>query len=112
MCVRPLLLKSNKTDYIDGIDRTSYSVPCGHCYECRRSHRSDYEFRMICHYLSNPAQMVFFYTLTYNEQNLPRLDYNGRLIPAFYKPDVQKFLKRLRKLLTARGWNLKYFISF
>lgn len=111
MCVKPLHIKSNKIDYIAGIDRTSYNVPCGHCYECRRTYRSDYEFRLICHYLANPNQQAFFYTLTYNDDNLPLVNYNGREIPCFDKKQVQKFIKRLRKELEADGYKLKYFIS-
>lgn len=111
MCVKPLYIKSNKLDYNQGIDRTGYNVPCGHCFECRRTYRSDYEFRLICHYLSNPHQQCFFYTLTYNDDNLPLLNFFGKEVACFDKPQVQKFIKRLRKELDADGYQLKYFIS-
>lgn len=111
MCVKPLYIKSNKLDYNQGIDRTGYNVPCGHCFECRLSYRSDYEFRLICHYLSNSNQQCFFYTLTYNDDNLPLLNFFGKEIACFDKPQVQKFIKRLRKDLDADGYQLKYFIS-
>lgn len=64
-------------------------VSCGHCFECLAAKRRDWTFRLWHENFFSLSS--FFCTLTYNDEHLPACGVN--------KPDVQKFLKRLRKRL-------------
>lgn len=66
-------------------------VNCGQCIACRLNRASDWAAR-IMHEKQMSADS-YFITLTYNEENLPRVGEYSTLV----KEDVQKFLKRLRK---------------
>ncbi|AXL14909.1 replication initiator protein [Microviridae sp.] len=68
------------------------SVPCGRCAACLRNKQQDWLVRLK--HEERYSNNAYFVTLTYNDQNLP-LDGNG--LAQLYKPDVQKFIKRLRK---------------
>lgn len=66
------------------------SFPCGRCLSCRLNNAGDLAIRMMGELLYH--RRASFVTLTYNEEHLPEgwnLDY----------PQVQLFLKRLRKIL-------------
>lgn len=69
-------------------------VPCGQCIACRLNRASDWATR-IMHEKKMSADS-YFLTLTYNEENLPRVGNYSTLV----KADVQKFLKRLRKAIS------------
>lgn len=66
-------------------------VPCGKCLACRINKRREWTLR-LCHeeVFSDTA---YFVTLTYDEEHLPI----AGDFPAVYKPDIQLFMKRLRK---------------
>ena len=100
MCVRPLKIKNPKIKagtFINGVDSEWLSVPCGHCSECNLRRVKDLTFRCYQEYLNCKSQGGFtvFQTLTYSNQFVP--ESNG--MHFFCKSDVQKFNKRLRKLL-------------
>ena len=98
MCISPKAIKvHNKYDGINNV----VSVPCGHCYECVRKRKLDWEIRISVE--SSAAAHTFFGMLTYNDE--------------FYHSDVQVseiqyFIKRLRYNLDKfyPGCKLKYFI--
>lgn len=60
-----------------------------------------------CYYEWMQSAQTFFYTLTYNNDNLP----HRYGMPCFSKRDIQKFLDRLRKAIYPFGAHLKYFVS-
>lgn len=68
-------------------------VNCGQCIACRLNRASDWAAR-IMHEARMSAES-YFLTLTYDEENLPRVGNYSTLV----KDDVQRFLKRLRKAL-------------
>lgn len=99
MCVSPIHVKIKRIDNLHGFARNSYTVPCGKCWQCRLSKqnmyfvRSFYQWQMTRHF----GGYASFVTLTYNNDNLPKTPIYG--IPTFFKPDCQKYIKRVRKNL-------------
>lgn len=53
------------------------------------------------------SKNAFFITLTYNDEHIPRDQFGNTHVS---KPDVQKFLKRLRKKLPSQS-NLRYYFA-
>ena len=80
-------------------------APCGKCPECLKRNRMDWYIRNKIE-LQNSSN-AFFITLTYNDENLPISDCNGK--PKFSKIDIQLWLKRFRKSLGSVG--MKYFLA-
>lgn len=79
-------------------------VPCGKCPNCRSKQRYDLSSRI---YLETAfSASSYFITLTYDEDNLPRLC-SGRL--GFDKKQVQDFLKRFRRYI--EPIQLRYFLT-
>lgn len=70
------------------IDDSFYG--CGRCPLCQAKRRRDWSFRLGVE--MQHATTAFFITLTYSDVNLPRI--RGR--PTLHKPDLQKYIKRLR----------------
>ena len=71
-----------------GIPGSESQIACGQCTGCRLEHSRIWAIRnMHENQMHNNSQYV---TLTYNDNNLP---HNQSL----YKPDLQRFFKRLRK---------------
>ena len=68
---------------------------CGKCPACVASRRS--EVTTLMHDYSKCYRFVEFFTLTYNEENVPYFDNGDLCFRSLCKPDIQKFLKRLRK---------------
>lgn len=78
-------------------------VKCGHCASCRRGKMDDIVGRM--YYESQMYDCApYFFTLTYDNDHLPKEGVNVR--------DIQLFMKRLRKNLDTVGYTrkIRYFI--
>lgn len=104
MCLQPKKIL-NRSLHFDETKPLYLTVPCGHCVECLRAKRDEWFTR--CYYeWQVPGTMTFFYTLTYNNENLPKF---GNL-PCFSKRDIQLFLKRLRYYLGRHGLKCKYMV--
>ena len=109
-CLNPITLQTISPLYPRGL-----IVPCGKCLQCRIQKRREWSLRML-HELDVWDKAVFL-TLTYNDQSLP---YNGPYMlsgpgekyqykspigpvvdcwPSLCKEDLQKFWKRLRKIM-------------
>lgn len=76
-------------------------VPCGKCPECLKRRASSWAFRI--HKESKHWPQLFFSTLTYDPDHLPKSPNN---FSTLVKKDLQDFFKRLRK---ASGGKLKYY---
>lgn len=76
-----------------------YMIPCRKCVGCRADHARNNGVRLYHETLSNPRNCMV--TLTYAPETLPP---GGKLS----KPDIQKFIKRLRKLSNRP---IKYFAA-
>jgi hypothetical protein len=85
-------------------------APCGYCAECETKKRRDWAFRMKWETLDH--KYSWFVLLTYDEENCPWYDIEtqeivrgkdlklndiGYVERCVHKPDVQKFIKRLRE---------------
>lgn len=103
-------------------------APCGTCEACQTKKKQQWVFRLTEHF--NHAYSAFFITLTYDNNSVPcyypltrRIksvfgvkevtDFlpsvcSPNTVPGVSKPDVQKFLKRLRKRL--HPYKIKYFL--
>jgi hypothetical protein len=81
-------------------------VPCGKCIACRSNRAAEWGIRLQQE--AEFHQEKCFITLTYNDKELPVLEVGEEKIPTLYKPDYQKFLKRLRKKL--KDTKIKYFL--
>ena len=83
----PLSLKDCTSAYI--------AVPCGHCPSCIANKQMQLVQRVQMESLNNH---LFFATLTYNNDSLPRLTTSsGFDLPFFDVRDLQTMFKRLRK---------------
>lgn len=118
MCRKPLIVKNPILDYDSVKDRAYLDVPCGHCEQCKDRKRNDIYIRLYYEFLHNQQVnhgKTYYLTLTYNNKCIPRLQLNdGSEIYAFSKPDIQKYLKRVRircarELGVIEG--IKYFLS-
>lgn len=83
-------------------------IPCGKCEQCRQSQKSAWSFR-LCSELeecSKNGWSIGFFTLTYNDENLPYIPCDLFAdsekispIPCFNKRMVRDFILNLRKKL-------------
>ena len=90
-CQNPITIKERGKD-VPAFKRDYITVPCGVCFNCQMNKARLWSLRIMnevrCH------EDSCFVTLTYNEDNLPRVtDNQGTLV----KHDLQKFMKDLRK---------------
>lgn len=91
MCINPIRIKRKLSDGSFRYD----DVPCGKCAACVQRRVSDITFRLFQEYKHSTS--AFFFTLTYDDCNIPLAEVDGTLYPTLRKEDVQKFLKRLRQ---------------
>ena len=101
-------------------------IPCGQCIGCRIRQREDWTTRIELEARDYPKEEVWFITLTYDDEHVPGMIVNTgeimRKVQYVWKPgkkrpesvqtllypDVQKFLKRLRKAYRGK---LRYFVA-
>lgn len=107
MCVNPIKIKNRTLHFTKENNPYILFVPCGRCYECRQQIQNDWFVRSFLEWRSNEDGINFFYTLTYNNANVPKF---GSVL-CFSRRDIQLFLKRLRKSLSFFGIKLKYIIT-
>lgn len=88
-CISPIQIKQKGIRHI---------VPCGRCVFCLEEKRNQWSFRLQKEL--RYSKTACFLTITYEEENLPLVDYYGSVLPSLHKPDHQKFMKRLRKRQT------------
>ena len=90
------------------------SVPCGHCYYCRKSKVSE-KALIVKHEMSANFQVASFLTLTYNDSHLPRKNLfcnpaDGEYFQSydFDKSDLQLFIKRVRRYIDYHNLGIKF----
>lgn len=91
-CVSPFQ-KEHKNKILD--------LPCGKCYQCKARRISGWSFRLMKE--AEVSSSAFFLTLTYDTESVP-ITKKGFM--TLDKTDLQKFLKRLRKINNEK---LKYY---
>jgi hypothetical protein len=86
-------------------DSTEYDhrmdVPCGNCRACRKERARQWAVRIMHESMSYKDNC--YITLTEDDDHL---EYAGGTRPTIYKPNVQNFLKRLRKNLDDPKYNI------
>ncbi|MEM3715172.1 MAG: hypothetical protein QXF82_09530, partial [Nitrososphaeria archaeon] len=95
-------------------------IPCGNCTECRQVYRTGWRIRLqhdLEHYTKKGWKIGFF-TLTYNQDNLPLLPYNllnnpNDSVPCFNRIHARSFIDNLRKWLWKHYniTNIRYLIA-
>lgn len=96
-CVKPIKIR----DPVTGIIKI---LSCQKCVACVQNRRSGWFLRLKNE--EKRALSVWFITLTYDDENLPI----GKMeIPTLVKSDLQKFFKRLRKMMFGSKSKGKYF---
>jgi len=93
-CITPFYVK-------DKFTHEQIPVPCSKCPPCMRRRTSGWSFRLVKE--GERAKTAMFITLTYDTDNVP-ISKKGYM--NLNKKDVQKFMKRLRKLSNEK---LKYY---
>lgn len=115
MCYSPLKIL-NPSRKFNGDMPMYLKVPCGHCADCLRNAHNEWYFRAYMEYLDCRAKggAAYFLTLTYNDENLPKLTFpNGDVQLCFYKRHIHNFVKYLRIQLKKLGYpykDIKYLI--
>lgn len=80
------------------------TVPCGKCYACLSRKRSEWAFRLQKE--ARYSSSAYFFTLTYDDEHVS-VNENG--FPSVSKDDIQRFMKRLRKMYVPN--KIRYFIT-
>ena len=86
-CLNPIKLRDKLGRLVE--------VPCGHCYQCKKTRSKEWAFRIMCEQLEHKNSV--FITLTYSQENIT---YVPGATPPFYATlypkDLTDFFKRLR----------------
>lgn len=70
-------------------------VPCGHCYQCKKTRAKEWAFRLMCEQLDHKS--AIFITLTYAPEFITNVPYAPPPYYAtLYPKDLTDFFKRLR----------------
>lgn len=93
-CTRPVLERC-KTGPVEIVER-----PCGKCPACLANKAQMWTYRLYAE--SKLHKKSCFVTLTYSEQDISRLYLSPTGIYSLDKKELQNFMKRLRKNLSAR----------
>ena len=117
MCISPISIPTRSRVISQNFHERYYNtVPCGHCSECADKSRKEWQFRTF--YESQRSKFIYYDTLTYSSDNLPRVsDFFDTDIsqPCFCREHIKLFLKRLRRRLNritkVSESNLKYFLT-
>lgn len=91
---------------VDQGDGTTRKLPCGHCLPCRIKHSVDWQIRLR-YELETWDYQALFLTLTYDDEHI-NYDAEHDCLP-LVKSDLQKYIKRVRKVLSYDGRKCKYF---
>lgn len=120
MCRKPIRIKNNGK-YIT--ENTGYQyyiwVNCGHCEECIKAKQMEWNLRTYyqCKECLNEKGNTYLYfdTLTYNNENLPRItNYikTNKNFSCFNYRDIRQFYEKLRQdLKLKKDDKIKYFIT-
>lgn len=128
MCQSPITVANRSRRYTEGVSKTHFSVPCGHCHECQKRMQDDWFVRSFFEFERvRKKGSCWFFTLTYTDDNLPFYtddDYKECLLddgvvrsftrPCFSALHLKRFRDRLRTYLSRAGYDIsgiRYFVS-
>lgn len=92
------------TPYTVEVKYKRFHVPCGKCPACRHRRVNDWVFRLMQE--DEVSVTSHFVTLTYNTDHVP-ISKNGYM--TLEKTDLQKYFKRLRKMLPKNNERVRYY---
>lgn len=107
------IVSSKDSEFFDWIRKQnpdSILIPCGRCLGCRLEYSRSWADRMMLE-LETAGSAVFI-TLTYDQDHVPVAMCGEDDLPLFYtlwKPDVQNFMKRLRRHFEQK--KLRFYLS-
>ncbi|UCS96050.1 MAG: replication initiation protein [Microviridae sp.] len=96
----------NKIQIFNPRSKRFISVPCGHCIPCVRRKMRDRVIRLTEEFKDPKNRQVFFCTFTYNEDNLPWIEFETEtkwgytktvVKSVFNRRDLQLTIKRVRR---------------
>lgn len=108
MCTRPVNIKDPSAAKRRFKRGSSFLVGCGKCPECLKDRQNSWKLRLIQE--SSQWSHVYFFTLTYSEDNVPRNEFGNTSSSV---KDIQDWLKRFRtnfKRTYGSDAEFKYFI--
>lgn len=125
MCLAPRnILNPSKRFSQQGGQHFQLAVPCGCCAECAVLRNNEYYLRSYYHtkHTLETGGYVYFDTLTYSNDNLPRVskflplpDNSLFDFPCFDRSHIRHFMVRLRRSLSRQGYapehRLTYFLT-
>lgn len=120
MCLQYIKLKTKN----ENAAQYGY-VPCGKCAECRKRSQNDWKFRLNAEFLNlkKKGWNIAFCTLTYRNENLPKIpkacfknEEDYKEINCFSKSDVTNWIHGVRQYFKyhnnfKNGNNIRYFIA-
>lgn len=87
MCTRPITIKQKNAFGSDSVQ----TFPCGACPECLKDKQNAYKMRLVEE--SKNWNYLYFFTLTYSDESLPRNDFGNSTACVKH---IQSWLKRFR----------------
>ena len=77
MCYSPITIKNPSKHFNGWRDQLKLRVPCGKCLECRMQKKTEMYHRALYEYkfCKDNDGLVLFFTLTYNPENLPLVNF-------------------------------------
>lgn len=102
MCTSPILIRNKRLRSLSvDIPNSFVKVPCGQCEECLRKRSKDLYIRarFECEKCFEHGGCGFMCALTYDNETLPLLQYEGKSFMVFNKQHLIDFIKRLRTRL-------------
>lgn len=124
MCLKPIKIQNPAKKYdLKGGQSLLLEVPCGHCAECKKNKRLEWHFRAYhqCQDTINNGGYVYFDTLTYADETIPKLSHYVDIsqmkgvndFTCFNHSHWRNFLKNMRRQLYYhyKGASFKYFLT-
>lgn len=118
MCRQPIRIKNNAKYIANNVGHQFYIwVNCGKCDECIKAKQTEWNLRCYyqCMEVLKQGGYIYFDTLTYRNEDLPRL---GKYIetnknyPCFDYRHIREFYEKLRQQLKLKkDKEIKYFIT-
>lgn len=87
--------------YASKVEREYITIPCGKCIGCRLDYAREWANR--CMLELKYHDKAWFLTLTYDDEHIHYMMFDGVVVQTLWKKDLQDFFKRLRKGNKERG---------
>lgn len=94
MCTKPITI-FNRSEYLNSTSPLKFVVPCGHCPECRKARRMEFQLLNTAEFedVKKHGGYSLFETLTFDDKHLPRI----LGAPVFNRDLCKAYLKNMRE---------------